>query len=334
MASNSNRNRLIIALDAIISLAIIAFILNMVGLQDVLHSLSSLNFVLLAFSMILLLAMYLGMMTRIKLLLNAMGINAKWHDIARSHWVGMLLADFTPARTGYFATAARLTNHGIQSEKALLSIFGPQIFDFSLKLVIGTISVYYLLVNFLKPENGTILFLGTAGMIVIICLMLLMLFSSRFLKLFSFVKSWPLAGYFYGLLDRMQLHSDVVVRKAPQLLALMLFTHSMKAFSWYLVAKSLGITIDISPFPEFLFFFFFQPLVTMLEFLPSPTLAGLGLSEGGSTLVMALFGVSPAAAATFALVARFKTTAINLIAVPDAISLLHKTDLSALMKAK
>jgi uncharacterized membrane protein YbhN (UPF0104 family) len=106
----------------------------------------------------------------------------------------------------------------------------------------------------------------------------------------------------------------------------------MKAISWYFVAKSLGINIDVSPFPELLFYYFFQPLITMLEFVPSPTLAGIGLSEGGGTLVMAFFGVNPASAAAFVLLARVKTTFVNLLAMPDTLALLQKIDWKKMMQ--
>ena len=79
-----------------------------------------------------------------------------------------------------------------------------------------------------------------------------------------------------------------------------------------------------TPFPEAVFYLFLQPLVTMLEFVPSPTIAGLGLSEGGSTLVFSFFGVGAAVAASFALLVRFKTTFVHLPAVPEAVRMHEK----------
>ncbi|HLC68349.1 MAG TPA: lysylphosphatidylglycerol synthase transmembrane domain-containing protein [Candidatus Bilamarchaeaceae archaeon] len=327
------RQNHILLINAAISIVLIAAILYYVGIMEVLGAFASLDLFFLFISIVFLLLMYLGMITRIRILLEESGVKASWTAIARSHWVGMLLADFTPARAGYFAAAATLHHqHDVPSERALLSIWGPQIFDFALKLTAGTLAVYYIVIHFLNAEDSSILFLGTAAMTVFIAIMLLALFSARFLRLFQFASRWPLVGSMVALVKRMQQHAHVVVKKTPDILVILAYTWSMKAISWYFVAKSLGITINVSPFPEVVFYYFFQPLITMLEFVPSPTLAGIGLSEGGGTLVMALFGVSPAAAAAFVLLARVKTTLVNLIAVPDSLNLLQRMDWRDMMK--
>ena len=59
----------------------------------------------------------------------------------------------------------------------------------------------------------------------------------------------------------------------------------------------------------------------MLEFVPSTTIAGLGISEGASVLVFSLFGIEPATAMLFALLFRFKTTVIHLPVVPEALKI-------------
>jgi uncharacterized protein (TIRG00374 family) len=265
--------------------------------------------------------MDLGMSWRIKFLLEEAGVRLPFLDIVKSHFVGMLLADFTPSRTGYFATAAVMRyNYNVPSDKALLSIFGPQIFDFAFKLLAGSTAIIYVMFVFIGPEKGWVLIAGAVVLLAIIAAMLLTLFSRRFLALFSFVRKLPLLPRFYDVVVRMQDSSHVVVKKTPQILLIILVTWTFRALSWFFVAKAVGITVQI-PFPELLFYFFLQPLVTMLEFVPSPTIAGLGLSEGGTTLVFSLFGVLPAKAALFALLVRFKNTALHLPAVFEALKM-------------
>lgn len=323
------RNYIILIVDAVISVALIAIVLNLVGVEQVIERLLNVDLFLLFLSIITLLSMYLGMSTRIKLLLQELGVKIGWLPVLRSHFVGMLLADFTPGRSGYFATAASLHyNHKVPSEKALVSIFGPQIFDFILKVTAGMTGVFLLLSKFLKPGEGGILYIAAAGMSLVVLVMVLLLFSRRFLALFDLTGHLPviggLANRVLSVFERMQTSSHVVIKKAPELIGLLLFTWTMKAVSWYFVAKSLGITITGVDFPEVLFYFFFQPLITMLEFLPSPTIAGVGLSEGGTALVMSLFAVSPAAAASFAILARGKTILINLVAIPDTAGIIPR----------
>lgn len=311
----------VILLNLAISLALVAAILWLVGVGDVIGELERIGLAYVVLAIFCIFLMDLVMSYRISLLLEEAGVKLGFADILKSHFVGMLLADFTPSRTGYFATAAVLRyNYGVPSEKALLSIFGPQIFDFAFKLVAGSAAIFYILFVFIGPEKGWVLIAGAGVLLAIVAVMLLLLFSRRFLEMFSFVKGLPVLPRFYDILARMQDNSHVVVNKAPHILFLMLFTWTFRALSWYFVAKSVSITVS-TPFPEVLFYFFLQPLVTMLEFVPSPTIAGLGLSEGGATLVFSLFGVAPAKAALFALLARFKNTALHLPAVPEALKM-------------
>jgi uncharacterized protein (TIRG00374 family) len=311
--------RLLLLVNAAVSLALVAVILEYVGLSQVVEAVAHIDWLLILLSVICLFLMDVVMSYRIRLLLRDMGVRLGFLDILRSHFVGMFLSDFTPSRTGYFATAAVLRyNYKAPADKALLSIFGPQIYDFALKVVSGSVAILYILFVFVGPGQGWILIAGAFVISAIIAVMLLTLFSRRFLGLFGFAARIPVASKVYGAVVKMQDSSHVVVKRTPELLLLIALSWSFRSFSWYFAAKALGITVP-TPFPEPLFYFFLQPLLTMLEFIPSPTIAGLGLSEGGATLVFSLFGVQAATAATFALIVRFKTTFLHLPAIPEAL---------------
>ncbi len=311
--------RLILALNAIISLILVAIVLEYVGVGQVAQELAHISWGYVALSMLMLVLMDLTLAYRIRMLLSDLGVKLGFIDILKSHIVGMFLSDFTPSRTGYFATAAVLRyNYKVPSDKALLSIFGPQIFDFAFKVVSGSLAILYILFVFIGPGQGWILIIGAIVISAMVMVMLLTLFSRRFMLLFGFVRRIPLASKLYETALKMQESSHIVVRRTPHILFIILFSWGFRSLSWYFAAKALGISVQ-TPFPEFLFYFFLQPLLTMLEFVPSPTIAGLGLSEGGATLVFSLFGVIAAKAATFALVVRFKTTFIHLPAIPEAL---------------
>jgi len=314
-----DRRKALLAINAVVSIALMAIILHMVGAEQVASELSGLNPAYLALSLACLLAMDVLMSLRIKIILGELGVGLGFLKILSAHFIGMLLADFTPSRTGYFATAAALRySHDVPSEKALLSIFGPQIFDFAFKLGAGSLAMMYLLAVFIGPGQGWALLLGSLVISGIIAVMLLTLFSRRFLAAFSFIEKVPLLSRAYFVTVRMQDSSHVIIRKTPHIIALILASWTFRALSWFFAAKAVGITIE-APYPEPAFYFFLQPLVTMLEFVPSPTIAGLGLSEGGTTLVFSLFGIGAAKAAAFALLVRFKTTLLHLPAVPAAL---------------
>ncbi len=317
------RKNVILAANVLISIILVGIILHFVGVGDVLTELQAIDLGYLALGIIALFGMDLVMIYRIRILLEGAGETVSYIHILKSHFIGMLTADFTPSRTGYFVTAAALRyNYHVPAEKALLSIFGPQIFDFVFKVITGSIAILYIMFVFIGPGDGIILIAGAFVILAIIAVMLLVLFSKRFLRLFSFAGNLPIISKFYAVVVRMQEKSHVVVEKTPHIIGLIFISWACKAVSWYFVAKSVGITLDL-PFPEVFFYFFLQPLITMLEFVPSPTIAGLGLSEGGATLVFSLFGILPAKAALFALVARFKTTLLHIVAVPEALKVPH-----------
>ncbi len=311
-------------LSIVVSVVLMVGILHFVGAEKFFAEFSNINYPLLLLSAVFLLIMYVGMTYRIKIVLDAMQVHLKFIDMLKSHFVGMLLADFTPARSGYFATAAVLHyNYKAPPDKAMVSIFGPQIFDFALKAVAGTAAVIILLWKVTDEHNKPFLLVGSVVMSFGVTLMLLLLFSEQFLRLFTFSKKLPLVGGIYQLLENMQKNSHIIVKKTPQLLGLLLFNWSAKSISWYFVGKSLGITIDVG-IPELAFYYLLQPLVTMLEFIPLPTLAGTGASEAGSAFIFAALGMNPASGAAFAFLARIKTTVVNMIAVPETLKMLPK----------
>jgi len=298
--------------ELIISAIIIGLLLHFAGFKEFLGYVERIDLWWLALSVILLIMMYLVMVLRIKILLDEMKVKVGFWEIFRAHVAGMLVADFTPARSGYIATALVMNKkYGVPSEKAMVSILGPQMFDFITKVFAGGVAVFYLVSAVLHADNGWIMYLGVFGISAMVLVIALLLFSKRFLKLFDFALKWPMVGELLSMCHRMQEHSNVIIRKAPVIFGLLLISWSLKAFSWWAVAKSVGITIDF-PVHEVFFFYFFQPLVTMLEFIPTPTLAGMGVSETGGTLVLGLLGIVPAQATAFMLVARFKTMAVNI----------------------
>ncbi len=314
-------NKYQIALDVIISLVIVAALLHFVGFNEFIDALVNINLFWLFISIVLLLGMYLMMTFRMKILLDEMKSPLSWLAIFKCHLTGMLLSDITPARSGYLATALVMhKNYKIPSEKATVAILGPQAYDFIFKIVVGGLAILFLL-EYAGIENGWIMYLGIAGLSFVLLVMLLLMYSRKFLNFFRFSENWPFVGKIYAMFHRVQDHSDVVIKKTPILLLLLFITWTFKALSWYAVALSLGMTLNF-PYPEEAFYFFFQPLATMLEFVPTPTLAGLGFSEAGGVLVLSLFGVTAAQATAFMLVARFKTTLINLPGIEEALKLI------------
>jgi len=322
--------------NAVISIILIAMVVYFSGGIEVLREIKNLDLFYLFLSIVALFVMYLAMAYRMFHLLRALEVKVKYFDVLKSHFVGMLAADFTPARVGYFASSVNLHyNYKVPSEKAFLVALGPQVFDFITKVLGGSLGILLIVSKVAKIEDPTYLYSGVVVLTLMTTMMTLLMFSSRFLKFLKwlsfFLKHIPFGDIILlpvskllNMVERMQSHAGVIIKEIWVIVAMIAIAWPAKALSWYFVAKSVGITID-SGMDEFLFYLLFQPMLTILEFMPTPTLAGMGLSEGGAVLVLGLYGIGSAKAAAFALVARFKTTLLSLtLGVSETVELARK----------
>ncbi|MEM3399884.1 MAG: lysylphosphatidylglycerol synthase transmembrane domain-containing protein [Candidatus Micrarchaeia archaeon] len=303
--------------ELILSVFAIAAILHFAGFWNVVDELKRADVGWFFFAIFFYLLNNLALSYRIYLMLSSLGERIQYVKIVSCHFAGMLASDFTPARSGYFATAVALSfNKGVASEKAVISILGPQVFDFALKVVVGTVAVAYLLSN--KVEGNAASFLGIGIGVIAIFLMcatiLLLLYSKRFLMFLRIWEKLPLVGFMLkkmlNLVERMQKNAGVLKKLFWQLLGILIITWLFKALEWFSLAMCLGITVDENPL---VFFALLQPLISLLQFVPAPTLAGMGLSEAGATAVLMVFGVPAGRAVAFALLARGEMMLVNAI---------------------
>lgn len=313
---------------SILAIAAIAYVVNF---ENVLLALGNakLEFVLGAIACYV--AINLLMAYRIKVLLEDMGQHAKYKDIVLAHFAGMLASDFTPARSGYFATAAVLTAHKVPAGKAVASILSPQLFDFLLKVVAGGAAVAFMLFALGADGNSLLVqALALAGLFLMLVLAVLVVFSRRFLLLFKGVFSLhPVGREIWDMLASMQEHSKAVRRKLPFVLALLFCTWMLKGAEWMLLGEALSLQPEFA-YGSFVFYLLLQPLVTILQFVPFPTLAGAGLSEAGAIGVLVLFGVRAPAAAAFAILTRGIMVAVDLAGLLQ----LGRIDLGKIMKRR
>jgi len=267
------------------------------------------------------------MALRVWVLLKDMGKRLPYAKVLLAHFSGMIASDFTPARSGYFTTAFVLSrNNALALEKAMVSIVGPQIFDFLLKVTAGAIAFWYLLTyafggNLQESVMLSVAF-GIFAIAMMIAVMVLSLFSPRFLQLMGFVKRLPFGEKLHLLVANIQKNSHAIRRRLGLILALLLLTWLFKAAEWYAIAQAVGISPNV-PFHALLFFAFLQPLVTILQFAPLPTFAGAGFSEAASVFVLVQFGVGVEAALVFSLLTRGVMIVVDSLGVKEAVGMLR-----------
>jgi len=315
-------------IQILVSLLAIAVVLYLSDFDKVLAIIWRVNLFYLFASMLVYLAINILMGFRIRMLLNDLNEKISLADSTEAGLSGMLASDFTPGRTGYFATAFLITaNSKIKLHKSMLSIFGPQLFEFAFKCIAGAIAMWYILELISYKTGGEMKFVGMIVgfgiFLAMVVLMALLLFSSKFVKSISFIRMFPYGDHTHSLLSDMQRNSRTVRKFIPQIAVLLAITWALKSLEWLLVAKSVGMQVN-SQLPEIIFFAFLQPLITMLQFIPAPTLAGMGLSEGGAAAVLYLFGVPPYESVAFALLTRSMNVMVDLLGIKGAVKVIDR----------
>lgn len=315
--------KLSVAAEIVISLVFLMALLSFAGASDVLSVIARVKLEWLLLSLLMLVFVHVGMTTRIMLILQRLKSPLPFITALRCHLAGMLASDFTPARSGYFTTAFAMSrNHSVPLKKGVVSVLGPQLFDFGLKVIAGGTALMYIL-YFKMPDGSSspLAFIGVIAISIMIVIGILLLFSKRFVKLLAFITRLPFGDKLHELITGMQENSHAIKALFPQITLLLLFTWMCKGLSWYALSVSVGATADF--FNPFLFYLFLQPLISMLEFLPTPTLAGMGLSEAGVAVVLSLFGVPLSVGVGYGILVRFSSLFLDAFGVFEAVKMLR-----------
>ncbi|VVC71888.1 Lysylphosphatidylglycerol synthase TM region [uncultured archaeon] len=318
------RKELLLLLELIVSLAIIAGVLVFVEIDKVIAVLATANLAYILGALIAYALINACMAYRIKIILAQMGYRITLLRALLPNFAGMLVSDFTPARSGYFATAFALTaNEKIPLDCSVVSILGPQLFDFMLKVGAGTVAVIYIF-YMLNMGAGSLagMLLGVVALAAMIAFGVLLLFSKRFVEFLKIIERLPFGRKAHAMIMRLQENAVAVKKVLPTILLLLAFTWMLKGVEWTLLAQSINMQPNTGIHP-FVFFLFLQPLITMLQFIPTPTIAGMGLSEAGAVAVLALFGVPAHVGAAYAILTRSLMIVVDLVGVNEARKVVH-----------
>ncbi|MBI5224174.1 flippase-like domain-containing protein [Candidatus Micrarchaeota archaeon] len=322
-----------LGLSILITVVVIGIILGSLDLNKIASVLSKLKIEYFALAMMIYLILNIAMSARIRSLLTEMKQEISLIDCIRANFGGMIASDFTPARSGYFLTAFIISsNNKIDLDKTLISIFGPQLIEFAIKVICTAILAFIVIGSFGGSLGNWNLYLIIVLAVVsaIIAFFWLLLFVKGLLEKFEFMKKLPLANKVFYLLYLMRSNSDTIMKRKYEVFGLTFLTWLLKGTEWYLLAKALNIVV-FDPMLDFGFFLLFHSFLTFTNFLPLPTLAGTGASEAAAAGVFVLFGLSVESGVAFALLARFLMVAVDLIGLSAIVPLLKKESLDQLL---
>ena len=136
-----------ILIKLLLSLIFFITILYFVGIDAIINIIANAKVEWLIAAVAIYITLNFSMSYRIKIVLESIGDKLTPLQILPSNFGGMFASDFTPARAGYFFTAFSLSSkYKIPTEKTIVAIFGPQLFDFLIKATSAAI-LTYLIVN-------------------------------------------------------------------------------------------------------------------------------------------------------------------------------------------
>lgn len=324
--------RIQLILNLLVSVLSLAFIAYLVGVDKILAVLLKARPELLAAALLTYVFLNVVMSYRIKMVLEGIGERIGVWQAFPSNLAGMLASDFTPARAGYLFTAFSMSSrNGIGLEKTILSIFGPQMFDFLIKVTCAGILLLMLLSRVGAGDmtlNAALLLAFLAAIIFMSALV----FHPPLLTRLAFMESFPFVPSAFAFLRRMHVHSGKVLALKEKIILITLLSWFIKGVEWSFLSRAIGISVSGNPIQDLLFIMVFQGAITIIQFLPIPTLAGAGASEAGFAAILILFGVPFEVGVTFGFLTRLTMITVDAFSLPVILAYLHGHSLEGMLK--
>ena len=300
-----------------LSAVVLAAILLSVDAQRLFSIIAGADLAMLAAAILTYFCTMLLMSWRIKFILGRLGSKVAFAKAFMANCAGLLASDFTPARAGYFATPFVLEKSSrVPLNRGMAAIVSPQIVEFFLKAV-GAACAIMLIFNSLQLAQATIyLWLGVGVMLAFCAALAALLFVPQALAAARRLSFLPFVEECCGFVASLQKHRNGVGGAFPVIIAISVAVFFLKGLEWYFFGAALGVGFSAGIHP-FLVFCVLQPLITVFQFVPFPTVAGLGLSEGGAVASMVLLGVPAEMAVAYSLLVRGATTLADCLGVRE-----------------
>lgn len=313
-----------VILDIIISLALLGAIFYLVGFGKTVEVLVTTNIWLFALALLTYACMGTVMAFRIKVVLSAMNERLPLARLIPPNFAGLLASDFTPARVGYFFTAFSISSREkIPLEKTMAAIFGPQLFDFMIKAVSACI-LSAIIISKVGANNILINIVIIIAAFIGITFAGLVVFWPPMLRLLAPFEALPFVPKVFSFIRGMYEHSASVLSVKWSIIAITAFTWMAKGLEWLLLAKAIGITISGNPLYDLFFMMIFQGAITIIQFVPSPTIAGAGASEAAFAIILLPFGVPVESSVAFGFLTRLTMIGVDVFSLPVISAYLHK----------
>lgn len=306
--------KLRIFLQIIIGIAIIAFILRKLDINEVLLVIGRTDILFFILACLSYICLNLVLASRLFYLLTRIGYRIKYLPVFLSHMGGMIVGDITPGRSGYFLTPPILKKiAGVRITDGMACIFAPQGIEFILKVGGAVAAILYIsTLPGVSKDVLTSAVLGAIFLLIVGIIMLIISWQDERMSL-KFIRMLPFLNKFTENLSAFKERNIQIKGNINAILLLYMIGWFFAALQWFYLGRALGIELP------YYVFFLLHPLLTILMFVPlSP--AGLGLMEGGAIVVFSFFGIPAAEGLAFSVLVRVSILLVDLIGLKSVVA--------------
>lgn len=289
-----NRKRAFDLLKVAISVLLITFLLNQIGLGQTLEVLARANFYYLVAALTLFMLTVAIRAYRWQVLLTALEVKVPLSELTALYFVGFLFNNVLPS--GFGGDAVRMYELSRYSRRGTEAVNTVLVDRFTGLIVLQAIALVGLAFGYRLVSSGvvvvTVLLFG--GSLAVVWLLLsrgVAEFVGRRLKAFTFLAESKQAGQLKRLYESLHAYPAQAIWKA--LAVSFVFNISLIAVN-YLIALALGVDISIW------YFLVFVPLTSIILMIPI-SLNGLGVREVGYVTLFAQAGVPDSVAFSMSL---------------------------------
>jgi len=299
------RRYIISIIQGIAAVAILFFLITTIDYRNALSLLVTIDLRFILLAGLCYFVNNVLMAYRIKKILFALGENIRFKLVFFSHMAGMLLSDFTPARSGYLYVAYGLNKRDIPLEKGISTVTSTYLYDLTFKMIVAILGAFFIYSS---------IFAGQLSYAAIITFILILGVIAGY-----FIVMYPM-GWIRGFLQKREFlrkillfgeQSRAIQKYAPFILSVTITGWILRGLQWYLIALSLH-QVFLRPVDALLL----NPLLTLFSLIPL-TPAGWGIQEAGIVVVFTTLGISATIATSFALITRFVEVGIDLIGTKE-----------------
>ena len=232
--------------------------------------------------------------------------------IFKANLGGMVLADVTPGRAGYFVTPLIVNKEcpDVGRGETLNVMFFGQIFDFLLRACLLAFAM--LTIFFALGVSQNMFFYGFLSLLFVIALTVgftILAYNKIPKFLMPIIDRIPFVNRLYSRYTKYADASSYAPRKAVVAFLITVVGWLLTSARWIAVGLALGLVIPIE------WYLFLFPALTAVSFIPV-SLAGLGVVEGGFALVFFVLGQGSELGVAFALADRAVALIGNLFGLP------------------